>query len=102
MLKKNGLSGLSCSCDFMLKGIMVWNLPEEITVINGSEYLKIDDKERRKEKMETIMITPVSVTDKPKESSKIYPVWTTPTIENQQQMVYNSRMVRKLSLCLSL
>ena len=35
--------------------------------------MKIDDKERRKEKMETIMITPVSVIDKPKESSKIYP-----------------------------
>ena len=34
----------------------------------------IDDKERRKEKMETITIMPVSVTDKPKESSKIYPV----------------------------
>lgn len=48
--------------------------------------------------METVMITPVSVTDKPKESSKIYPVSTTSTIENQHQMVYNSRMVRKLSL----
>lgn len=50
--------------------------------------------------METVMITPVSVTDKPKESSKIYPVSTTSTIENQHQMVYNSRMVRKLSLSL--
>lgn len=84
----------------MLKGIVVGNLPEEITVTNGSEYLKIDDKERRKEKMETVMITPVSVTDKPKESSKIYPVSTTSTIENRHQMVYNSRMVRKLSLSL--
>lgn len=77
---------------------MVWNFPGEITVISGSEYLGIDDKERRKEKMEIITITPVSVTDKPKESSKIYPVWTMPTIENQHQMVYNSRMIRKLSL----
>lgn len=80
----------------MLKGGYGLKRTEEITVTNGSEYLKIDD--RRKGKDGNSNDHSVSVTDKPKESSKIYPVSTTSTIENQHQMVYNSRMVRKLSL----
>lgn len=104
MLKKDDLSALSCSCDFMLKVIIVWNFSgdKRHTVITGWEYLGIDDKERREQNLETITITPVSVTDKPKGFSKIYPVWTIQTTEKQPQMVHNLRMVRKLTHSLSL
>lgn len=104
MLKKDDLSALSCSCDFMLKVIIVWNFSgdKRHTVITGWEYLGIDDKERREQNLETITITPVSVTDKPKGSSKIYPGWTIQTTEKQLQMVHNLRMVRKLTHSLSL